>query len=315
MEMLAKKPFPWIKQGLIYDNTAGEYTYASLPFTYHLQGDEFLLIFTRRDRFLHSNTFTARINVEKGRIGFLEEPRLALAPGRMGTFDCDGAAGMYMMESDGQVYLYYGSWQNLPIKGMWIAEVGRARLNVVDYTFERDFEGPVFGRCIDEPLWGTGPSVLKENDTWHMWYCSLDKWEMQADGTIKHYYNIKHRYSKDGIHWESGRTVSIDFANELEYAIARPYVIHEAGKPFQMWYSFRAQPGVPTYRIGYAESEDGIIWTRRDKLAGIDVSPSGWDSEMVCYASVFRHKDYLYMLYNGNAYGKTGFGLASFKDK
>ena len=43
---------------------------------------------------------------------------------------------------------------------------------------------------------------------------------------------------------------------------------------------------------------------------GIDVSKNGWDSEMICYPYVFDHKGKRYMLYNGNGYGKTGFGLA-----
>lgn len=313
--MYIRKPFPWIKRGLIYDKPVDEFTFASHPCVYRLQGDEFILAFTRRDRFQHSNVFTARVQVANGLIKILDEPKLALTPGPIGTFDCDGAASMCLVGDNGQVYLYYGSWQNLPGKGMWIAESGRVRLDMNSFTFVREFEGPVFGRCIDEPLWGTGPCMLKEDGRWHVWYVSLEKWVEQPDGSFKHFYNIKHRYSEDGLQWSLGKTTSINFANDLEYSIACPSVLHEEGKPYQMWYSFREQPGIRTYRIGYAESEDGIIWERHDELAGIDVSPSGWDSEMICYGNVFRHKDYLYMLYNGNAYGKTGFGVASFKDE
>jgi hypothetical protein len=73
-----------------------------------------------------------------------------------------------------------------------------------------------------------------------------------------------------------------------------------------MWYSYRGE----SYRTGYAESQDGINWQRKDEEAGIDVSPSGWDSEMIAYAHVFNHRGKRYMLYNGNGYGKTGIGLA-----
>ena len=73
-----------------------------------------------------------------------------------------------------------------------------------------------------------------------------------------------------------------------------------------MWYSYRGEK----YRIGYAESEDGIVWTRKDNESGIGVSSEGWDSEMIDYPVVFKHKDDVYMLYCGNGYGKTGFGLA-----
>ena len=47
-----------------------------------------------------------------------------------------------------------------------------------------------------------------------------------------------------------------------------------------------------------------------DELVELDISPNGWDSEMICYPYVFDHGSNRYMLYNGNGYGKTGFGLA-----
>jgi hypothetical protein len=47
-----------------------------------------------------------------------------------------------------------------------------------------------------------------------------------------------------------------------------------------------------------------------DEEAGIDVSPSGWDSDMVEYACVFDHDGSRHMLYNGNGYGETGIGYA-----
>ena len=64
------------------------------------------------------------------------------------------------------------------------------------------------------------------------------------------------------------------------------------------------------YRIGYATSDDGIAWTRRDDEAGIDVSEDGWDSLMVAYPHVVEHESRRYMLYNGNGFGASGFGWA-----
>ena len=77
-----------------------------------------------------------------------------------------------------------------------------------------------------------------------------------------------------------------------------------------MWFAHRATKNIDTYRIGFASSEDGRHWSRDDAIAGIDVSPEGWDSEMICYPYIFTHKGFVYMLYNGNNYGQTGFGLA-----
>jgi hypothetical protein len=73
-----------------------------------------------------------------------------------------------------------------------------------------------------------------------------------------------------------------------------------------MWYSCRGS----SYRIGYAESGDGISWKRMDAGGGPDISDSGWDSEMTTYPVVLRHRNRLRMLYNGNAYGRTGIGAA-----
>ena len=36
---------------------------------------------------------------------------------------------------------------------------------------------------------------------------------------------------------------------------------------------------------------------------------------MVCYPYVFEYNDKLYMLYNGNGYGKTGIGLAVLEEE
>jgi hypothetical protein len=65
-----------------------------------------------------------------------------------------------------------------------------------------------------------------------------------------------------------------------------------------------------SYRIGYACSADLRRWTRDDARGGMDVSASGWDSEMICYPHVFRCDDAVYMLYNGNEFGRHGFGVA-----
>ena len=123
------------------------------------------------------------------------------------------------------------------------------------------------------------------------------------DGKPQHRYHIKYAESVDGIEWKREGVVCIDYASEDEYAISRPCVIRDGGL-YRMWFASRGE----SYRIRYAESVDGLSWTRGE--SGIDVSEGGWDSEMLAYPYVFtRGADY-YMLYNGNGYGKTGIGLA-----
>ena len=82
-----------------------------------------------------------------------------------------------------------------------------------------------------------------------------------------------------------------------------------------MWYSYRAQQNyrtlaIASYRIGYAESSDGLSWKRMDDRAFFEPSDSGWDSFMVAYPEVFEFNGKLIMLYNGNGFGESGFGYA-----
>jgi hypothetical protein len=101
--------------------------------------------------------------------------------------------------------------------------------------------------------------------------------------------------------------VSVDFKHPGEIAVSHACVPREDGI-YRMWYCYAI--GSSGYRIGYAESVNGIHYRRKDEEAGIDASPSGRDSEMVCYPHLFEHKGWKYMLYNGNGYGRTGFGYA-----
>ena len=55
-------------------------------------------------------------------------------------------------------------------------------------------------------------------------------------------------------------------------------------------------------------------WKRDDIAAGIGVSEEGWDSQMQCYPHTFAVDDKTYMLYNGNEFGRFGFGLAVLED-
>ncbi|HWB62995.1 MAG TPA: hypothetical protein VG603_05735, partial [Chitinophagales bacterium] len=64
------------------------------------------------------------------------------------------------------------------------------------------------------------------------------------------------------------------------------------------------------YKIGLAVSKDGISWDKRYDETGITPSAEGWDSAMIEYPHVFEHGGYYYMLYNGNGFGKDGFGYA-----
>jgi hypothetical protein len=231
------------------------------------------------------------------------DPVLSL--GALGTFDDSGVNGSCIVSRGEKKYLYYTGWR-LGVTVPFYFNIGLAVSLNAGATFQKVSNAPVLGLDHTDPYLTASPCVLIEGGVWRMWYVSCVRWSLDESGKPKHYYHIKYAESPDGIQWGFNRPVCIDFLSPDEYAIARPCVINDAGV-YRMWYCSRGS----SYRIGYAESTDGIRWTRLDHLAGIEGSEGGWDSEMQAYPWVFSHQGRTYMLYNGNGYGKTGIGIAS----
>lgn len=303
----ARRPFPWVKKGRVFE-PSGAFTHGSHPCAVHHRGDTFVLAFTRRDAQRRSHIFLAHATVAGGGMKLVGEPKLALSPGEPGWFDCDGVISVCIVQHGGRTYLYYVGWQNLP-DTLWICDTGRVVLDPEALTLTREFNGPVLGRDKDNPLFAAATAFHVEGDRWQTWYNSGLRWE-KSDTGWKHYYGLHYAESRDGVQWRCRPGMVLPFKDEYEYAFGRPSVIRVDGT-YLMWFAHRASATIDTYRIGFASSADGLQWDRDDALAGIDVSPHGWDSQMICYPYVFEHEGTFYLLYNGNNYGETGFGLAA----
>jgi hypothetical protein len=221
----------------------------------------------------------------------------------LGSFDDSGVTSPWVIQVGNKKYLYYAGW-SLGVTVPFFFYGGLAINEDGGDSFKKVSVSPTLERNSIDPYLTGSPCVLIEGDIWRMWYVSGVKWELEG-GQPKHYYHIKYAESVNGIDWQRNGLVCIDFKYQDEYAIARPCVIRDKDI-YKMWYSYRGK----SYRIGYAESRDGLRWERRDEEVGIDVSESGWDSEMIEYPFVFDHDGERYMLYNGNGYGRTGIGLA-----
>ena len=96
---------------------------------------------------------------------------------------------------------------------------------------------------------------------------------------------------------------------------SRPWVLIKDAT-YQMWYSYTEKDQDYRYQIGYAASRNASDgWLINNETEGLLPSADGWDSEMVAYPAVFEHRDNRYMLYNGNDFGREGFGLAIWEDQ
>ncbi len=224
-----------------------------------------------------------------------------LGPGPRGAFDDSGVTTSCLVDDGDRQLLYYTGWslgKTVPfylLVGCAVSHDGE--------TFERVLPAPVLERTNVDPYLTASPWVLVEEGRWRMWYVSGTGWQ-RKDGQPRHSYHVRYAESVDGVSWDREGVVCIELEAPDEHAISRPCVVKD-GELYRMWFSARGA----AYRIGYAESSDGVHWDRKDEQAGIS-SSGEWDSEMQAYPAVFDYAGKRYLLYNGNGYGRTGVGWA-----
>lgn len=296
----------WIKQGLFFQPDGSidwMHSHAALPVADRVGDDLFRVYFCSRDSRNRAQIGYCEMSLKNPQkiLHVTKEP--VIRTGLMGSFEDSGVTSSCIVTQENKKYQYYTGW-TLGVTVPFYFYIGLAISEDGGKTFQKVSSAPVLGRNNIDPYLTASPSVFIENGIWRMWYVSGTKWDVE-NGKLKHYYHIKYCESKDGINWHRTGIVCIDFDSKNEYAIGRPCVIKE-DDIYKMWYSYRGE----NYKIGYAESKDGLKWERKDEEAGINTSESGWDSEMIEYPFIFDHNRMKYMLYNGNGYGKTGIGLA-----
>lgn len=234
--------------------------------------------------------------------------------GGLGCFDEHGIFPINLLRDGDRVLAYTTGW-NRKMSVSADASIGLAISHDDGKTFQRYGTGPLLTASLMEPFLVADAFVQRFGDIYHMWYIYGTKWQKFIETEPPdRVYKIAHATSPDGINWQrDGKQIISDRLNADECQ-ALPTVIAVDGV-YHMYFCYRQaygfrQDSSRAYRIGYACSTDLENWVRDDSLASIDVSADGWDSEMQCYPHVFQVDDKVYILYNGNEFGRHGFGIA-----
>lgn len=246
-------------------------------------------------------------------VAVCDRPVMDLAPPK--SFDENGVMVSSVVARADCLFLYYTGWGRSILRPFHNS-IGLAVSDDGGRTFERYSPDPIMDRAADEPFYCAQPTVMIDRGIWHMWYLSSTGWT-EDNGRMEPLYHLRHAQSDDGIEWQRDPDACLPL-RENEGGLVRPAIVKD-GKTFHMWYSVRGpigyrSPGPDSYRIGYAISVGGKTWNRKDWESGIDVSDQGWDSEMIAYPCVFDWRGVRYLLYNGNGFGRSGFGLARWID-
>lgn len=279
-------------------------SHAANPLAVLLQGDVYRVFFSGRDEQNRSSVGFVDVDVVKQEVIHIHD-KPVFEHGQEGSFYSCGVSIGNCYEADGHRYMLFMGWQ-YPPGGHWRGDIGRLVLDP-DFSLRIDGDEPFMSTDATDPISLSYPWVMpRENGVYRMWYGSTVTWDA-GNGEMLHV--IKHAVSNDGHHWQRDG-VAVPYSLGTAQAFSRPSVLGNQDEGYHMWFSYRSGSG-EKYRIGYAYSLSGETWDLRIKETGIDVSAFGWDSEMIEYPFVFDHKGERLMLYNGNGYGKTGFGIAA----
>ncbi|MEK9774405.1 MAG: hypothetical protein VW298_02205 [Candidatus Woesearchaeota archaeon] len=307
----------WEKKGLIFSPNTNNYwskSHSQVPTVDVLSEKIWRIYYSSRDseNRSHISYFDVEAHNPSNILYLKKEPILNL--GKLGSFDDSGLMPSSIVSIGNLRYLYYTGWsvrKTIPYHNA----IGIAVSYDNGETYSRLFDGPVLSTNAQEPYFVGTSFVLKENELWRNWYSVCTGWE-EIQGKAEPYYHIKYAESQDGVNWLRNGQVAIDYQKD-EAGIVRATVIKD--ELYKMWFCYRHSYNYRTdwsksYRIGFAYSRDGVCWQRNDNLSGINISDSGWDSEMIAYPDVIFIDNKKYMFYNGNGFGRSGIGYAIWKD-
>jgi hypothetical protein len=296
----------WRKHGQVYAAPPLHeklLSHAANPLAVPLAGAVYRVYFSGRDAAQRSSVGYLDLNVESGVVEYVHD-RPVFEHGPADSFYSHGVSIGNCYEQGGRRYILFMGWQ-CPPGEHWRGEVGRLVV-AGEGVLQLDPAQPYMRLDSDDPVSLSYPWVMGDAATgYRMWYGSTRSWDT-GHGEMLHV--INGAVSRDGEQWhKSGLAVPFELGRAQ--AFSRPSVIGGPQSGYHMWFSYRGAPGV-SYRIGYACSADGEHWQLALDKAGIEPSQSGWDAEMIEYPFVFQHRGKWLMLYNGNDYGRTGFGMA-----
>lgn len=232
------------------------------------------------------------------------EPVLDL--GDAGDFDADGVSPFQLIERDGAVFLYYNGWKRHSPSTPYTLFAGLAISEDDGRSFRRVSKSPVLPPIAGETQFRTAPYVYRTAAGWGMLYVAGDSFFTGSTGKRLPLYSLHRTFSKDGITWQAGGEMLERNPLAGEIGFGRPYLWHDkTGEP-SLLISVRRETGYTLVEFTSSSGAPGGT-SRREILPR---SETGWDSEMVCFGAPCAVGPWEYLFYNGNQFGRTGFGLA-----
>lgn len=303
----------WEKLGLIWSpngRLGWAKNYASCPTPLMVSDDVIRVFMSCRDISNIGRIGFVDVSAEDPKVILSEPYSYCLGAGIAGTYDDSGVLPTSILRVGKYIYLYFSGFE-LCTKVKYRILTGLAISSDNGLNFEKIMNTPILERSPYEKYFRCAAFVSRDDaELFKMWYVGGDEW-VEINGKQVPKYNINYITSLNGVEWPEQYVVAIAIDQECEHGLGRPCVYFADGI-YKMIFSIRRNK-FPFYTMGYAESIDGVKWTRKDEVLNFSVSKSGWDSNSIEYGSVINYKDRTYLFYNGNNFGENGFGCAVLK--
>lgn len=297
----------WVKKGLIFgpDGSSSWAKHSALQPTPWVHPDGTIRVFVgfRNEQGVSRVGYVDVSSSNPARVlAVSKQPVLDI--GIPSAFDDNGVVPCAVVARGAKLFLYYAGYQ-LGQNVRFLAFSGLAISTNDGKSFSRYANVPLLERTPEEFLFRAIHSIMRDGKKWRVWYGAGNHFIKGKDKTLP-VYDIRYMESADGIHFPTKGTTCITTRHN-EYRVGRPYVI-KGKSGYEMYFGYATEK-IP-YRLTYATSKDGIRWIRNDKALGLTYAPGDFDSMMSCYPSVVTVDGKTYLFYNGNDYGRMGFGYA-----
>jgi len=296
----------WVKGGLILATAddSRACSHAMLP-TPHRMGDRLEVYFAACDADMRGRIYAVDLVDDVPVPKVTGATRLVLDLGDPGDFDCDGVNPCQVVARGGEVFLYYIGWQRGPAAVPYRLFVGLAVSRDQGATYRKISRNPVLAPLSGEDCFRTAAHIYPTPSGWAALYIGGDAFIDGQDGKRLPVYSLRRTTSKDGITWtEPGEILLSPDRARGEIGFGRPWLWHDDHGGAVLMLSVRTEQGYSLVEIGF-DDENRL---RRRTL--IEPGAAGWDSGMVCFAAPCAGQGQELLFYNGNGFGRTGFGIA-----
>jgi uncharacterized repeat protein (TIGR01451 family) len=220
-----------------------------------------------------------------------------LSPGQ--SWEVEGVRAGSVIYDGGLYKMWYTGYDS-----GWVGRIGYAT-SPDGVAWTKHGSNPVLdvgasGSWEDDEV--SGPTVIKEGGTYHMWYTGYDGMTSR----------IGHATSSNGTNWTkdpANPVLDIGPPGDWDWlGVYSPNVV-KVGAEYNLWYSGGTLP--QAWQTGYALSSDGSDWTRGEMLIP-EGAPGIFDSHSADYPSVIVDGDEFKVWYSGlNEGGIYNIGYAT----